>query len=301
MEPKSDSDTSVNLLMIAQGTYYLASGAWPLLSMNSFESVTGPKTDKWLVKTVGVLVAAIGATLALGGFRKPVRPETKLLAVMSAIGLTAIDITYTAKQRISPIYLLDSAVEAMLVLAWANGLGARFSETRRRKNRETGVFNSRAATPFQYLETYLNDHLAGSMGALDLLKRLEAADGNMTQSLIELRVDVEEDQRELKSLMARLNVKESYTRQIGGWLAEKVVELKMCLDDPGMSLRLLESLEAIALGIDGKLALWRALGAAAEDCAALRVLSYEHLAERAIDQRRRVESLRLQAVKLVLA
>jgi len=55
-----------------------------------------------------------------------------------------------------------------------------------------------------YLETYLNDHLAGSMGAVDLLKRLEAAGTNMTQDFVELRMDVEADQQELRGLMARV-------------------------------------------------------------------------------------------------
>ena len=42
-------------LAIAQGAYFLGTGVWPLVLMPSFESVTGPKVDKWLVRTVGVL------------------------------------------------------------------------------------------------------------------------------------------------------------------------------------------------------------------------------------------------------
>jgi hypothetical protein len=34
---------------------------------------------------------------------------------------------------------------------------------------------------YEHLETYLNDHSAGSMGAVDLLERLEAADTKMTR------------------------------------------------------------------------------------------------------------------------
>jgi hypothetical protein len=151
-----------------------------------------------------------------------------------------------------------------------------------------------------YLETYLNDHLAGSMGAVDLLKRLEAAGTNMTQDFVELRMDVEADQQELRGLMARVNVKESRSRQIGGWLAEKFGQIKLKLDDPNGPLQLLESLEALALGIDGKLALWQALGAAAEVSPSLRVVSYEHLAKREIEQRQRLESLRLEAAKAAL-
>ena len=61
-------------------------------------------------------------------------------------------------------------------------------------------------------------------------------------------------------------VAESRTRKATAWLTEKVTELKLRLDDPaGGALRLLEALEAVSLGIEGKRALWRALAAAAED------------------------------------
>jgi hypothetical protein len=36
---------------LAQGAYHLVTGVWPLVSMRTFASVTGPKVDKWLVKT----------------------------------------------------------------------------------------------------------------------------------------------------------------------------------------------------------------------------------------------------------
>ena len=46
-----------------QGVYYLVTGIWPLVHMGSFQRVTGPKVDGWLVQTAGVLITAIGATL----------------------------------------------------------------------------------------------------------------------------------------------------------------------------------------------------------------------------------------------
>ena len=86
--------------------------------MRSFEAITGPKVDKWLVKTVGVLVSVIGATLWVGATRRQIGPELKLLATASAAGLTAIDIVYVAKRRISPIYLFDAALEAAIIASW---------------------------------------------------------------------------------------------------------------------------------------------------------------------------------------
>jgi hypothetical protein len=111
------------MLARVQGLYFLATGVWPLLSMRTFEAVTGPKADRWLVKTVGVLVAVIGATLLHAG-RRPSPPVTTL-AVGSAAGLGAIDVVYAARGRISRIYLLDAAIEALIVAAWARNAAQR--------------------------------------------------------------------------------------------------------------------------------------------------------------------------------
>jgi hypothetical protein len=51
---------------VVQGIYFLATGVWPLLSMRTFLAVTGLKTDLWLVKKVG-LILAIGAGASKDG------------------------------------------------------------------------------------------------------------------------------------------------------------------------------------------------------------------------------------------
>lgn len=152
------------------------------------------------------------------------------------------------------------------------------------------------------LATYLNDHLAGSVVAIELLERLEAAGTEMTATLAQVRADIEADRAELGELMRRLQIAESRPRKVTGWITEKFTQVKLRLDDPaGGALRLLESLELVALGIQGKLALWRALSAAAEVDPALRIVDYERLAGRAQDQWQRVELLRLEAAKAALA
>lgn len=115
IEIASRRNASLNWPMIIQGVFYVATGVWPLVSMRTFEHVTGPKTDKWLVKTAGVLVTSIGTALTVAGLRRSVAPEAKLLSAASAIGLTAIDVNYAAKRRIAPIYLLDAVAEMGLL------------------------------------------------------------------------------------------------------------------------------------------------------------------------------------------
>ncbi len=103
---------------MVQGAYYAATGIWALVDIESFQVVTGPKVDLWLVKTVGVLVTAIGGALGLAGWRRRVTPEVRFLAVGSALGLAGIDIYYVAKKRIARIYLVDAAAELAMAAAW---------------------------------------------------------------------------------------------------------------------------------------------------------------------------------------
>jgi hypothetical protein len=113
------SALSRDRLAVAQGAYYAATGVWSLVHLRSFEAVTGPKADDWLVKTVGVLVTAIGGALARAGLRRRTAPDLVLLAAGSAVGLLGIDVWYAARGRISRVYLLDAVGEAALLAAWA--------------------------------------------------------------------------------------------------------------------------------------------------------------------------------------
>jgi hypothetical protein len=108
-------------IALVQGVFYLATGIWPLIDIDSFQAVTGPKMDLWLVRTVGVLVAVIGAVLVTAARRQRLSAEIMLLAVGSALGLAAIDIIYVLSGTISPIYLADAVAEIGLVAGWILG------------------------------------------------------------------------------------------------------------------------------------------------------------------------------------
>jgi hypothetical protein len=105
-------------LALVQGIFYLATGIWPLIDIASFQMVTGPKTDLWLVRTVGVLVSVVGVVLLLGFRNRRVSDELLVLAVGCALGLAGIDLIYALSGRISAVYLGDAAVELALAGLW---------------------------------------------------------------------------------------------------------------------------------------------------------------------------------------
>jgi hypothetical protein len=117
-----------------QGAYYLVTGVWPIVHIRSFKLVTGEKTDNlptgldadhWLVMTVSMLITAIAVTLLLAAWRRSQSLEMGLLALSAAVGLTIIDVVYTARRVILPIYLLDAVIEVPLILAWSVALLSR--------------------------------------------------------------------------------------------------------------------------------------------------------------------------------
>ena len=98
-----------------------------------------------------------------------------------------------------------------------------------------------------------------------------------------------------------MDIGSGVVRNAFGWLAQKAAELKVRLDDPeDGALRLLETLEALALGIEGKRALWESLAAAMEWAPALSSLDYARLGQRADAQRAMVEGERVAAARAAL-
>jgi hypothetical protein len=103
---------------LAHTAYDLVTGVWPLVDIASFQKVSGPKTDTWLVKTVTLLVLVIGGAIGAAGARRRVTPEIAGLAIGSSAALATIDIVYVSKGRISMVYLLDALANAILILGW---------------------------------------------------------------------------------------------------------------------------------------------------------------------------------------
>lgn len=103
----------------AHGLFNIVGGLWPLLSMRTFEAVTGPKVDRWLVRTVAGLMVANG----LAQWRAEPSPDglagARRIGLGTAATLAAIDVTYAVPGRISRVYLVDAVLEAGWLVVWA--------------------------------------------------------------------------------------------------------------------------------------------------------------------------------------
>jgi hypothetical protein len=153
------------------------------------------------------------------------------------------------------------------------------------------------------LGIYLNDHLAGSTGGVELCRRLARSHSDeMGNDLRRLAEEVAEDRATLVEIMRRIGVPVQLYKVAGGWLAEKFARVKM---NGRVSVRsplstVLE-LEAMTLGVEGKAALWRTLRELADRDRRLDAGQLDHLLSRVQRQVASLERLRKQATAELFA
>jgi len=105
-------------LALLQGIYFLITGIWPLLHIDSFQKITGPKTDLWLVKTVGALLIPVAVTLYSHRAIQGNHWHAVILGSLTALAFICIDFYYALNDVISDIYLADGMVELIFLTGW---------------------------------------------------------------------------------------------------------------------------------------------------------------------------------------
>jgi hypothetical protein len=153
------------------------------------------------------------------------------------------------------------------------------------------------------LGIYLNDHLAGAMGGIELARRcLSNNRGTPLEADLEKLVrEIEEDRVVLEGLMERLGIPRSPVKAPVAWALEKVGRLKLngrLLEYSPLS-RVIE-LELLSSGVETKRSMWTALKGLADEGIDLG-LDLEDLIGRARRQRRMLERRRLEAAVAAFA
>jgi hypothetical protein len=140
------------------------------------------------------------------------------------------------------------------------------------------------------LRTYIEDHLAGSVAALQMLDDLvsDEPEGVWAVELARLKDEIAADKDVLRNALHRLDGSESTIKEAGAWVAQKMMRGKL---NKGQPLAVLEALEMLSLGMEGRLRLWRALRVV--DLG----LDLPTLEKRAADQLRQVEAMRMEAAQ----
>jgi hypothetical protein len=156
----------------------------------------------------------------------------------------------------------------------------------------------------ELLAVYLNDHLAGSTGGVELARRLANAERSWSggPELARLADEVSADRTALRGIMARLGVSPSLPKTWLAWVGERVGRLKPNRRVLGRSpLSRVIELEIMRLEVEGKLAGWHTLLTVAETEPRLPVEELTELVTRATEQSTTLETLRIQAAKEAFA
>jgi len=156
----------------------------------------------------------------------------------------------------------------------------------------------------QLLGIYLNDHLAGATGGIELARRSlrNNRDGPLAKDLQRILREVEEDRATLEGIIDRLGLRKSQLKPGAAWVAEKMFRLKLngrLLSYSPLS-RVLE-LETLGAGVEAKRALWASLKRLVEQEGTDLGVDLDELIARAQRQRRLLERRRLEAAAEALA
>jgi hypothetical protein len=148
------------------------------------------------------------------------------------------------------------------------------------------------------MDVYLNDHLAGAMLGSDLAKQIRArAEGTPLGEIMDsVAPQIEEDRQTLMALMKRMGTSKNPIKRAVGWVTEKASRVKLkglTAGDPELGIFM--SVETLALGVRGKLGLWKALQQVADRYPAIRPAELDQLIGRAESQYSLLEHERLSA------
>ena len=144
----------------------------------------------------------------------------------------------------------------------------------------------------QALSAYLLDHLSGSDVALRVVHRLDSThqgteDGPLFRRLSK---EFEEDREVVRTLLTRLGASGRSIKRAAGYASGAVLSVTAG-GEPG-DLSLLRTLEALAIGVQGKRCLWRALQNVRTVPSAVDGMTFVELEAKAVRQWEAIEKRR---------
>lgn len=172
-------------------------------------------------------------------------------------------------------------------------------DPQKEKSAGNGSKNSNRPQPEHLLQNYLSDHLAGSVAGIELTQHLiENSSGPQKEKLQNLLPHIQEDQKVLKDIFARIGGSQNPLKKTASWLGEKLTEAKFSWERSKHQAQgdVIE-LEALALGIAGKRSLWVLFEEVFPEDDRFSDLDFGYFKERAAHQYKTVDRLRLEAAR----
>lgn len=152
-----------------------------------------------------------------------------------------------------------------------------------------------AVTDEEMLGVYLNDHLAGAAAGVALARRAARQHSRHRAELTSIAREIVHDRAALVAIMRALGVPTRAYKQYAAWLGEKIGRFKPNGQLVGRSpVSDVLELEALRLGVEGKVAGWRLLRRLADHDDRIDAGFLDELIKRAIRQVEVLEDLRIR-------
>jgi len=102
-----------------QGLYFFLTAVWPLLHIESFQLVTGFKTDIWLVDTVAFLLIPYAFICFSVAFKFLIVSKPIILTmILMGISLAFVELIYFLNGTIKWVYGTDAVLQLIFVIWW---------------------------------------------------------------------------------------------------------------------------------------------------------------------------------------
>ena len=154
--------------------------------------------------------------------------------------------------------------------------------------------------PYETLHRYLLDHLTGSDAAVSVVNRLRRSHRGTREGELfaELHQELHEERALLKTLITSLGGSATSVRRVVGQATGGV--MKVAAGGRQGGLALFRTLESLAIGVQGKRLLWRALGEITPPLRLPANRSFRELEALAVDQWQRIDECRRALVPATL-
>lgn len=155
-----------------------------------------------------------------------------------------------------------------------------------------------------HLITYLNDHLAASVGAVELIERCrnENTGTDLAKFLATMKTQIASEQKLIKELIHRFGGAESTLKQAAAWLGEKAGRLKLNNEVFRYSdLSRLEEVEILRAGVHAKAGFWTILHSISNQDSRFNGINFLALFAQAQRQYAQIEEYYMEVAEIALA
>lgn len=111
-------DTIITTVGVTHAAFFLIGGLWPLVDMQSFESVTGPRSDHWLVRSLAGMLIIVGAALIWSVQRGHIDHSMRGVAAGSSGMLALVALISGMNGPVDPVSVIGASLHGVLALCW---------------------------------------------------------------------------------------------------------------------------------------------------------------------------------------